>query len=171
MSSKEKSASTATIGKVTRRSGKVTGAAQHAGISEDTVREYLRDNGDFLQGTPLADFVASRSRRRRAHPVIAAFNTLGYDAVTLGNHEFNYGVPFLTSALTDAQFPVVSANIVTRLGNSPLRDQTFVPPYAILKRRVMDRDGRMHNMRIGVIGFGLHKATTPDSGAVIKMRD
>lgn len=52
MSSKEKSASTATIGKVTRRSGKVTGAAQHAGISEDTVREYLRDNGDFLQRNP-----------------------------------------------------------------------------------------------------------------------
>jgi 2',3'-cyclic-nucleotide 2'-phosphodiesterase (5'-nucleotidase family) len=78
----------------------------------------LFDNGDFLQGTPLADFVASRLRRRRVHPVIAAFNTLGYDAVTLGNHEFNYGVPFLSSALTDARFPVVSANIVTRLARA-----------------------------------------------------
>ena len=147
---------------------------QIATARAQTANSLLFDNGDFLQGTPLADFVASRSRRRRAHPVIAAFNTLGYDAVTLGNHEFNYGVPFLTSALTDAQFPVVSANIVTRLGNSPLRDQTFVPPYAILKRRVMDRDGRMHNLRIGVIGFAPPQIEVWDRDQVqgrIRMRD
>jgi 2',3'-cyclic-nucleotide 2'-phosphodiesterase/3'-nucleotidase len=134
----------------------------------------LFDNGDFLQGTPLADFVASRLRRRRVHPVIAAFNTLGYDAVTLGNHEFNYGVPFLASALTDAQFPVVSANIVTRLGKGPLRDQTFVPPYAILKRKVVDRAGRTHNLRIGVIGFAPPQIEVWDRDQVqgqIKMRD
>jgi 2',3'-cyclic-nucleotide 2'-phosphodiesterase/3'-nucleotidase len=134
----------------------------------------LFDNGDFLQGTPLADFVASRSRRRRAHPVIAAFNTLGYDAVTLGNHEFNYGVPFLTSALTDARFPVVSANIVTRLGKGPLRDQTFVPPYAILKRKVVDRAGRTHSLKIGVIGFAPPQIEIWDRDQVqgqIRMRD
>lgn len=134
----------------------------------------LFDNGDFLQGTPLADFVASRSRRRRAHPVIAAFNTLGYDAVTLGNHEFNYGVPFLTSALTDARFPVVSANIVTRMGKGPLRDQTFVPPYAILKRKVVDREGRTHTLRIGVIGFAPPQIEVWDRDQVqgqIRMRD
>lgn len=113
----------------------------------------LFDNGDFLQGNPLADYVASSPRRRRAHPVITAFNTLGYDAATLGNHEFNYGLPFLTSALAAARFPVVSANIATRLGTSPSRDQTFVPPFALLKRRVADREGRLHTLRIGVIGF------------------
>lgn len=113
----------------------------------------LFDNGDFLQGNPLADYVASAPRRRRAHPVITAFNTLGYDAATLGNHEFNYGLPFLISALAAAKFPVVSANIATRLGPSPLRDQTFVPPFAILRRRVADRNGRPHTLRIGVIGF------------------
>jgi 2',3'-cyclic-nucleotide 2'-phosphodiesterase / 3'-nucleotidase len=41
----------------------------------------LFDNGDFLQGSPLADYAAA-ARRRRAHPVITAFNTLGYDAAT-----------------------------------------------------------------------------------------
>ena len=134
----------------------------------------LFDNGDFLQGNPLADFVASVPRRRRAHPVITAFNTLGYDAVTLGNHEFNYGVPFLSSALSDARFPVVSANIVTRMGNSPLRDQTFVPPYAILKRKVVDRAGRNHNLRIGVIGFAPPQIEIWDRDLVqgqIRMRD
>jgi 2',3'-cyclic-nucleotide 2'-phosphodiesterase/3'-nucleotidase len=113
----------------------------------------LFDNGDFLQGNPLADYVASSLRRRRAHPVITAFNTLCYDAVTLGNHEFNYGIGFLSTALSHAKFPVVSANIAARLGKSPLRDKTFVPPFAILRRRLTDTAGRAHTVRIGVIGF------------------
>jgi 2',3'-cyclic-nucleotide 2'-phosphodiesterase / 3'-nucleotidase len=112
----------------------------------------LFDNGDFLQGNPLADYAAN-SRRRRAHPVITAFNTLGYDAVTLGNHEFDYGLRFLSQALADAQFPVVSANVATRLGKSPARDETLVPPFTILRRQVFDRDGNAHLLRIGVIGF------------------
>lgn len=147
---------------------------QIAAARAEMPNSLLFDNGDFLQGTPLADFVASAPRRRRAHPVITAFNTLGYDAVTLGNHEFNYGVPFLSSALSDAQFPVVSANIVTRMGNSPLRDQTFVPPYAILKRKVVDRTGRSHNLRIGVIGFAPPQIEIWDRDLLqgrIRMRD
>jgi len=113
----------------------------------------LFDNGDFLQGSPLADFVASAGRRRRAHPVIAAFNALEYDAATLGNHEFDYGLDFLGKAIAHARFPVVSANIATELGSDPGRDQTLVPPYAILRRRVVDAEGRRHLLRIGVIGF------------------
>ena len=112
----------------------------------------LFDNGDFLQGNPLADYAAN-SRRRRAHPVITAFNTLGYDAVTLGNHEFDYGLRFLSQALANARFPVVSANVATRLGKSPARDETLVPPFTILRRQVFDRDGQAHILRVGVIGF------------------
>jgi 2',3'-cyclic-nucleotide 2'-phosphodiesterase / 3'-nucleotidase len=112
----------------------------------------LFDNGDFLQGNPLADYAAN-ARRRRAHPVITAFNTLGYDAVTLGNHEFDYGLRFLSQSLADARFPVVSANIATRLGKSPARDETLVPPFTILRRQIFDHDGRAHLVRIGVIGF------------------
>jgi len=113
----------------------------------------LFDNGDFLQGNPLADYVATIRRHRRTHPVIAAFNALNYDAVTLGNHEFNYGLPFLKATLSEARFPVVSANITTRLGKSPARDKTLVPPYAILRRSVVDHAGRKTTLRIGVIGF------------------
>lgn len=112
----------------------------------------LFDNGDFLQGSPLADFAAT-SRRRRAHPVITAFNTLGYDAATLGNHEFDYGLRFLSEVLANAQFPVVSANIATRLGTSPARDETLVPPFTILRRQIFDDEGRAHVLRVGVIGF------------------
>ena len=112
----------------------------------------LFDNGDFLQGNPLADYAAA-TRRRRAHPVITAFNTLGYDAATLGNHEFDYGLRFLSDVLADARFPVVSANVATRLGRSPSRDETLVPPFAILRRQIIDHDGHAHLLRIGVIGF------------------
>lgn len=134
----------------------------------------LFDNGDFLQGNPLADYIASAPRRKRAHPVITAFNTLGYDAVTLGNHEFNYGLGFLTSALSQARFPVVSANITTRLGKSPLRDKTFVPPFAILNRSVLDAAGRAQKLRIGVIGFAPPQIEVWDRaqlGGQIRMRD
>ena len=112
----------------------------------------LFDNGDFLQGNPLADYAAT-TRRRRAHPVITAFNTLGYDAATLGNHEFDYGLRFLSGVLADASFPVVSANVATRLGKSASRDETLVPPFAILRRQIIDHDGHAHLLRIGVIGF------------------
>ena len=128
-------------------------ARQIAAARAEVPNALLFDNGDFLQGNPLADFIATTARRRRAHPVIAAFNALGYDAGTLGNHEFNYGLPFLRTTLADAKFPFVSANIVTRLGKSPARDATFVPPYTILSRTVTDSAGRPRRLRIGVIGF------------------
>lgn len=147
---------------------------QIAAARAEAPNNLLFDNGDFLQGSPLADYVAGARRRRRAHPVITAFNTLGYDAVTLGNHEFNYGLPFLTSSLTQAQFPVVSANITTRLGKSPARDKTFVPPFTILKRTVTDQAGRSHKLRIGVIGFAPPQIEVWDRdqlGDRIRMRD
>ncbi|MDM7933252.1 bifunctional 2',3'-cyclic-nucleotide 2'-phosphodiesterase/3'-nucleotidase [Tabrizicola sp.] len=149
-------------------------SCQIAQARAEVPNSLLFDNGDFLQGNPLADYVASANRRRRAHPVITAFNTLGYDAVTLGNHEFNYGLKFLTTALSQARFPVVSANIATRLGKSPSRDKTFVPPFAVLKRTVLDRDGRSHVLRIGVIGFAPPQIEVWDRDHLdgqIRMRD
>lgn len=127
--------------------------AQQIAEARGEVRNCLLfDNGDFLQGSPLADFAAT-ARRRRAHPVITAFNTLGYDAATLGNHEFDYGLRFLSESLANAQFPVVSANIATRLGPSPARDETLLPPFAILRRQIFDDEGGAHLLRVGVIGF------------------
>ena len=112
----------------------------------------LLDNGDFLQGSPLGDYVA-QTRSSKPHPVMVAFNALGYDAGTLGNHEFNYGLPFLNRALAQVRHPIVSANIARRLGDTPLQDQTLVAPFAILTRAVRDGAGKSHLLRIGIIGF------------------
>jgi 2',3'-cyclic-nucleotide 2'-phosphodiesterase/3'-nucleotidase len=147
---------------------------QIAQARSEVPNSLLFDNGDFLQGNPLAEYIARSPRRRRTHPVIAAFNSLGYDAATLGNHEFNYGVGFLSTALSRAQFPVVSANIATRLGKSPLRDKTLVPPYTLLKRRLVDSMGQAHTVRIGVIGFAPPQIEIWDQdrlGDRIRMRD
>jgi 2',3'-cyclic-nucleotide 2'-phosphodiesterase/3'-nucleotidase len=149
-------------------------SSQIAKARSEVTNSLLFDNGDFLQGNPLAEYIASAPRRRRTHPVIAAFNSLGYDAATLGNHEFNYGVGFLATAISRAQFPVVSANIATRLGKSPLRDKTLVPPFTLLKRRMTDGMGRTHTLRIGVIGFAPPQIEIWDRdhlGGRIHMRD
>ena len=45
------------------------------------------------------------------HPVFKAMNSLHYDAATVGNHEFNYGLDFLHKSLQGANFPYVNANI------------------------------------------------------------
>lgn len=149
-------------------------ARQIASAREEVPNCLLLDNGDFLQGSPLADFVASVDRRRRAHPVVTAFNTLGYDAVTLGNHDFDYGLPFLQKSLASARFPVISANVAVKLGKSPAQDQTLVPPFALLKRSFVDESGRKHVLRIGVIGFAPPQIEAWDGDRLkgqIRMRD
>lgn len=115
----------------------------------------LVDNGDFLQGSPLGDVEALRARAEGAgpHPMITAMNALKYDVATLGNHEFSHGLPFLLDSLADAQFPVVSANMVRRLGVSPLEDEPLVPPTLILHRSLRGPDGVEHPLRIGIVGF------------------
>lgn len=69
----------------------------------------LVDAGDFMQGNALT-FVASRPGFAGTNPVIAAMNALKYDAVVLGNHEFNYGIATLDRILAPAKFPVLAAN-------------------------------------------------------------
>jgi 2',3'-cyclic-nucleotide 2'-phosphodiesterase/3'-nucleotidase len=113
----------------------------------------LVDNGDFLQGTALAE-LAARGRRRRGHPVIAAMNMLGYDAAALGNHEFNYGLEVLGRAMAEAQFPVLSANVVLQVGaGGPLEDVTLAPPFALVDRVLTDGHGQEQRLKVGILGL------------------
>lgn len=109
----------------------------------------LLDNGDIIQGTPLGDYVAlSRGLAPGdVHPMIAAMNTLGYDACTLGNHEFNYGLDFLDAALAGADFPAVCCNVYRADGGF------YVRPWLVVERAFGDAAGVPRILRIGVIGF------------------
>ncbi|MBJ7532743.1 bifunctional 2',3'-cyclic-nucleotide 2'-phosphodiesterase/3'-nucleotidase [Rhodomicrobium vannielii ATCC 17100] len=107
----------------------------------------LFDNGDFLQGNPLADYIAAQPPGTEPHPLVATMTALGYDAAGLGNHEFNYGLDFLEATVQNAPFAFVCANVV-RAGGAP-----FLPPYTILQRVFKDETGAEHELRIGVISF------------------
>lgn len=121
----------------------------------ETPNSLLFDNGDFLQGTPLGDFMAYERGLREGdlHPVMAAMNALDFDAITLGNHEFNYGLDFLMKTLAGAAFPVVSANLLSEPATRARNGRTLVKPYALLDRMLTDGRGETHPIRIGVIGF------------------
>lgn len=96
----------------------------------------LLDAGDYSQGTPYFNFYHGRVE-------IDAMNRMGYDAVLIGNHEFDYGVDTLAAVLQDAQFDVVCANY--NVTGSPL--EHLVKPYTIIRRA---------NLRIGIFGIGVN---------------
>jgi len=130
-------------------------AALIQAVRDESTNSLLLDNGDFLQGNPMGDYIAYERGMSEGdmHPIISAMNVLGYQGSTLGNHEFNYGLDFLMNTVSGANFPVISANVVREMGASPREDVTLVPPYAIFDHQVTDGAGETHDIRIGLIGF------------------
>ena len=116
----------------------------------------LFDNGDLLQGSPLGDYVARVKPLQpgQVHPAYKVLNALGVDAGNVGNHEFNYGLPFLKLALLGAAFPIVNANIVEDDGKGqPALAKNVFTPYVILERRFLDEANNAQTLKVGVIGF------------------
>ena len=106
-------------------------------------RVILLDAGDLLQGNSLTYVAARVAPADAPHPVIAAMNALQYDAAAVGNHEFNYGLPFLERTLKQARFPFLATNAYRADGSR-----------AFLSWTIVERGG----VRIGIVG-----ATTPGS--------
>ncbi|TBL71346.1 bifunctional metallophosphatase/5'-nucleotidase [Paenibacillus thalictri] len=84
------------------------------------------DNGDLIQGTPLA-YHHARLDNESFNPMVAALNELKYDAAVMGNHEFNYGLAFLQKAVNESQFPWLSANLTDEAAERPF----FGKPYMV----------------------------------------
>ncbi len=106
----------------------------------------LLDNGDFLQGTPLADQQAEDLSANQSHLIATCFNALGYDGVTLGNHEFDYGTGVLNTVLKHMDCAAVCANITSS------KDQGW-KAFGILERTLTCDDGISRPLRIGITGF------------------
>jgi|TARA_A100001391_G_scaffold204499_1_gene200405 2',3'-cyclic-nucleotide 2'-phosphodiesterase/3'-nucleotidase len=153
------------------REDNTLGMARTASIIETIRAEagnaILLDNGDMLQGSPMGDYVAYERGvdDQDIHPTIAAMNALGYDAGTIGNHEFNYGLEFLEAAIAGAQFPVVLANVVRgeTLPDNIADDDTLFEPYVIVEKELTDGAGETQTIRIGLIGFVPPQIMTWDS--------
>lgn len=93
----------------------------------------LVDAGDFFQGTPYFNFFKGRAE-------IQLMNMMGYDAATLGNHEFDNGLDTLAARIREANFPIVCANY--KFKNKAL--QKYVKPYTIVEKC---------GIRIGIFGL------------------
>lgn len=95
----------------------------------------LIDAGDTIQGTPLTYYYAKvdpiTAEGGPIHPMAAAMNAIGYDAVALGNHEFNYGIETLRKFEEQCEFPLLGANALDAKTLKPA-----FPPYFIKKFRV-----------------------------------
>ena len=85
----------------------------------------LIDAGDTIQGTSLAYYFAKIKPigRRVIHPMAAAMNAMDYDAAALGNHEFNYGIPYLRTWQQQLDFPLLGANALDARTGRP----SFLP--------------------------------------------
>jgi 2',3'-cyclic-nucleotide 2'-phosphodiesterase len=136
--------------KADNRIGLVKTATLIRTARNEVTNSLLFDDGDHLKGNPLGEYLA-RIRgihKGKIHPVYRAFNFLDYDAIAIGNHEFNYGLDFLNSAIKGAKMPVINANVF-----SVKKDKPYFTPYVILKKNVVDQTGEKHELNIGVIAF------------------
>ncbi len=95
-------------------------------IQGDAMSYYFKTSytGKASDGTPLADSL-------RTDPIIAVMNALGYNAMTLGNHEFNFGGSVFKGVMGQAQFAVLGANVKDSgaYGLSAARGGSGVKPY------------------------------------------
>lgn len=109
----------------------------------------LVDNGDLIQGSPMGDYQAAKGLKKgEQHPVYKAMNLLDYQVGNLGNHEFNYGLDYLKTALAGAAFPYINANVFDAKTGKPLLQQ-----YLIKDTEAVDNEGNKQTIKIGYIGF------------------
>lgn len=98
----------------------------------------LLDGGDTIQGNALM-YAAARQFPAEANPIIAAMNAIGYDAMAVGNHEFNFGSEYLRKVEKEGTFPFLAANALwSDRGESAFR------PFIVLERG---------GVRIGILGL------------------
>ncbi|MDX6431407.1 MAG: 2,3-cyclic-nucleotide 2-phosphodiesterase / 3-nucleotidase [Streptosporangiaceae bacterium] len=110
-------------------------------------RTLLFDAGDTIQGTPLGFYYATVepiTTTGKIHPMALQMNAIGFDAVALGNHEFNYGLPLLDKWISQMDAPVLGANAV-HAGT----DRPAFRPYIIKNMHVPGHPP----IRVGLLGL------------------
>lgn len=101
----------------------------------------LIDSGDTIQGTPLESF-HNRKNNQPPDPMMLAMTSLNYDAMAVGNHEYNFGLKVLEKARKEASFPWLSANTYDKATGQP-----HYKPYIVKE---------VAGVKIGILGL-----TTP----------
>ncbi|GMR66182.1 MULTISPECIES: bifunctional 2',3'-cyclic-nucleotide 2'-phosphodiesterase/3'-nucleotidase [Bacillus] len=128
---------------------------------EEAKNSVLFDDGDALQGTPLGDYVANKINDPKnpvdpsyTHPLYRLMNLMKYDVISLGNHEFNYGLDYLNKVISKTEFPVINSNVYKDdKDNNEENDQNYFKPYHVFEKEVEDELGQKQKVKIGVMGF------------------
>ncbi len=103
----------------------------------------LLDSGDTIQGTPL-EYIHNKRNNTPPDPMMLTMNALKYDAMAVGNHEYNFGLKVLEKACSEAKFPWLSANTYEVPSD---KARTHYPPYIVKE---------VQGVKIGILGL-----TTP----------
>jgi 5'-nucleotidase len=104
----------------------------------------LLDAGDIFQGTPYFNFY-------KGEPEIKAMALMGYDAATIGNHDFDAGMENLVTQVGKGNFPLINCNY--DFTDTPLENKTI--PYKIIQKG---------KLKIGILGVGIElKGLVPES--------
>ncbi|NKW91730.1 bifunctional 2',3'-cyclic-nucleotide 2'-phosphodiesterase/3'-nucleotidase [Rhodobacteraceae bacterium R_SAG9] len=131
--------------------GSLARAASVIAVAREEVPATLVfDNGDFLEGAAIADPYEGGAGVGADNPVVTAMNALGYDAIGLGNHEFNMPAEDVQAALKALRSPVLCANLHLSRDQDASVYADLWQPHVLLTRRVTDQHGRAHELRIGV---------------------
>lgn len=110
-------------------------------VRKENPNTLLVDSGDTIQGTPLA-YYHNKKNNQPPDPMMLVMSSLGFDAMAVGNHEYNFGLRVLEKARSEAKFPWLSANTYeTATGKTRYR------PYIIKE---------VAGVRVGILGL-----TTP----------
>ena len=119
----------------------------------------LIDSGDTIQGSPLESF-HGRKNNQPPDPMMLTMGSLNYDAMTVGNHEYNFGLKVLEKARKEANFPWISANTYDKATNQP-----HYKPYIIKE---------VAGVKIGVLGLttpGVPNWDNPPNYAGLEFRE
>lgn len=116
----------------------------------------LLDSGDIYQGTPVSNLLSGQ-------PMTAAYDAMGYDAVGLGNHEFDWGVTTLIdpdgtmgkyelsdTVKGDSQIPVLCNDITYKENGEKVN---FTQDYKIVEKKAVSYDGKETTVKVGIIGY------------------
>ncbi|WP_244625408.1 5'-nucleotidase C-terminal domain-containing protein [Macrococcoides canis] len=122
-------------GRLDAEDGRVIGMAKLKTIKDQENPTFMFDSGDAFQGLPLSNFSKGKD-------MALAMNAVGYDAMTVGNHEFDFGFDTAMAYKDLLNFPILSSNVY-KDGKSVFTPST-----------VLERNG----MKFGIIGV-----TTPET--------
>lgn len=110
-------------------------------VRKENPNALLVDSGDTIQGTPSQYFHNKKNNAPR-DPMMLVMSSLHYDAMAVGNHEYNFGLQVLEKARSEAEFPWLSANTYK---TGP--ETTHYKPYVVKE---------VSGVRVGILGL-----TTP----------